>query len=120
MTDCKLPQPKTDLITPGGFNLYPQEIGAWELDPKVLVLRNKANGYEVDLERINNRRELIDWIFHMSGKNALVYGGCQYLPDLINFLSNIYERSAAVREEWSGYEVAQDYIQKAFKAHLPG
>lgn len=44
------------------------QYGPWEYDPKVYVLRLERNGYEVDLERMRNSAQILDWIMQVNGK----------------------------------------------------
>ena len=122
MTECKLPPPKEDegaitlqeLQRRISFNRYPRQFGPWIVDPEVLVLRNEQNGYEVDLEKIGTREELLFWIFHMSRKNPHVYGGCQYMPQLIHALEHIYGKTSRKEDKWDATKVAKKYCRKAW------
>ena len=41
--------------------------GEWTFDPERLVLHDEY-GYEIDLETIKDNAELVDWVFHVAGK----------------------------------------------------
>jgi len=62
--------------------------GNWVFDSENLTLTNKAQDYEIDLEKIHSSAAILDWIFQVLGKK---WGDQETLHDLLLAFNEILE-----------------------------
>jgi hypothetical protein len=66
--------------------------GQWVLDPSTLVLAHQEPFYyEIDLEEIHSSAAILDWIFHVLGKQ---WADAETMYDLLRALDDILHPQA--------------------------
>ena len=93
---------------------YPKRWGPWFFHKEDLTLVNAFAFYDVDLEQINNKHDVLHWIFNISGKNYKNYGGVECLSWFIAALRDIFPFDECAKSEWNGTTEAKAYANLAF------
>lgn len=75
-------------------NLIQGKWGHWKLDRKTITLTLEIHPlYEIDLERIRDSAEMLDWIFQIFNKT---WATPRIIFDLLNAFESIFEPQASL------------------------
>ena len=89
--------------------------GEWEYDPQTLCLISRSRGGEIDMTRMINSAQVLDWIFHLDGKGWVTPKIIAEFLEAVRFLIDPQENLCS----WGENKTfdAKKHLKRLFKGY---